>query len=147
MCFIYYLQVNPLSADENKHYSVFVVWWWEKNETVAFNGFISDFIDIFMELLNNKIPRNGSGGHENKDRISHTELHRLWSVGLKKRKLLGHVVSELVPVPWWHILSFKCCSVFIYVWTLWTHSGKFHSRANKGLTNISLISAGNQLKM
>lgn len=59
---------------------------------VAFHGFISDFIDNCMELTNNKLPRNDSGGDgissENKDSLSHTELHRTVTVipGIEKNK-------------------------------------------------------------
>lgn len=45
-----------------------------------------------MELLNNKLPRNDSGGvgisFETKDSLSHTELHRTVAVtpDIKKKK-------------------------------------------------------------
>lgn len=33
---------------------------------VVFHGFTTDFIDICTELMNNKLPRNSSGGDGNR---------------------------------------------------------------------------------
>lgn len=84
--------MDPLSANENirQCFCGVVV---GKNEILLhFHGLISDFIDNCMELTNNKLPRNDSGGggisSENKDSLSHTELHRTVAVipGIEKNK-------------------------------------------------------------